>query len=199
MLRASPVIVTRRSLRSFNARKTVEFVDSYDLDAFDTSSDIDSKLDAFNELISDVLDEVAPEKTFVVNRPLIPWLTVELRNLKREKDACYRASKRRNSKSLFARYVELRRDFKRRLSSSKTKYLKRKFESSCGTKLFWREIDSLELTNKGSQLHHIPTISPDELNAYFASVASVGQTGVFVKISTVVSFLPDWMSPVGGH
>ncbi|KAH0546481.1 hypothetical protein KQX54_010046 [Cotesia glomerata] len=86
-------------------------------------SDIDSKLDAFNELISDVLDEVAPEKTFVVNRPLIPWLTVELRNLKRERDACYRASKRRNSISLFARYVELRPDFKRRLSSSKTKYL----------------------------------------------------------------------------
>lgn len=73
---------------------------------------------------------------------------------------------------MFARYVELRRDFKRRLSSSKSEYLERKFESACGTELFWRETDSLGLTNKRSQVHYVPAISLDELNAYFASVAS---------------------------
>ncbi|XP_046608845.1 uncharacterized protein LOC124299623 [Neodiprion virginianus] len=166
------LIAPQSSSFSNSNRKTVQFVDTYDLAAFDSCSDIDSKLDAFNELIVDVLDEVGPEKTFVVNRPPVPWLTVELRGLKKERDACYRAAKRCNSTFLFTRYVDLRRDFKRKLSLSKSEYLQRKFEFACRTRLFWKEIDSLGLTKKGSQVHHVPTISPDVLNAYFSSVAS---------------------------
>lgn len=172
MLRNIQNICSYRPLKNIIMEDAFNFWSLHDNDTYNNQPNMDCKLSVFNSFLEDLLSEVAPIKTIIVNPVKAPWIDNNLRLLRRQRDSCYRASRRYGSNTLFEKYVYLRRKFKHKLSAAKNNYLQKKFEMAHNTRVFWKEIDNLGLTNKGSQVHHVPLISPMDLNRYFASVSS---------------------------
>ncbi|XP_014296692.1 uncharacterized protein LOC106693461 [Microplitis demolitor] len=91
---SNPKSILYRPIKNISADAVENFIANYDMELFESQTDINSKLDVVNSFVNDVLNAVAPEPVIVSNRPPVPWMTTKLRALKRKRDACYRASKR---------------------------------------------------------------------------------------------------------
>ncbi|XP_015598475.1 uncharacterized protein LOC107269298 isoform X1 [Cephus cinctus] len=178
--RCAPRTFCYRSWDEANLEEAARIVSSFDFSLFENLPDIDHKLTAFNCLLKDVLDCAVPVKEVTVKRSPAPWFTISLRSLMKERDACYRAAKRSGSHTVFAKYVELRREFKKKLGAAKSNYLNSKFNDTKNVRLFWREIDKLGITR--TVAHEFPEhVSPHSLNLHFASVSTNEMLPVFLK------------------
>ena len=71
-------------------------------------NDVDNQIVVLENLFNNVLDEVAPVKTFRVTRPPSPWLTEDLKKLMDDRDKLKAAYKKSFDPVLEAEYKDLR-------------------------------------------------------------------------------------------
>ncbi|CAB3986538.1 Hypothetical predicted protein [Paramuricea clavata] len=93
--RPKPVYVTTRSFKQYNANNFQSEVAqapwSVVLDVFD---DVEDKLNAFNILFNDLLDEHAPLKTIKIRGRPNPCVTNEIRELMKTRDSWKKKAKK---------------------------------------------------------------------------------------------------------
>merc|ERR1711996_45842 len=101
-----PRMITKRIMKDFSVD---EFKNKLDLAPWGNinavpQNDIDNQI----VILENVLDEVAPLKTFRVTRPPSPWLTEDLKKLMDDRDKLKAAYKKSFDPSLEEEYKNLR-------------------------------------------------------------------------------------------
>ena len=115
-------------------------------DAFSefTCSDVESAVHNYNEVLQNIVDNHAPEKTRVVTiRPEVPWHNSNLaeeKRLKRKYERKYNKSKLAVDREL---YCHQRDKYNNLLNTAKQDYFKNKIESATSTKELFKVCNNL--------------------------------------------------------
>ena len=124
-------------------------------DAFSefTCSDVESAVHNYNEVLQNIVDKHAPEKTRVVTiRPETPWYNSNLaeeKRLKRKYERKYNKSKLAVDREL---YCHQRDKYNNLLNTTKQDYFKNKIESATSTKELFKVCNNLLNRTNGNAL-----------------------------------------------
>lgn len=117
-----------------------------------------------------MVEQCVPVREFTPKRVPAPWITRELREIRRQRDRCYRRFKRNGHWLAWVEYVQLRREAQSSWRKSQSSYLQSVFNRAGSKRQFWSEMNRLGLTVKAKKLRDVLRFSDDELNDYYATV-----------------------------
>jgi len=132
-------------------------------------TNLDKKLEIFNNLLLEHINQHFPIKTARVTRPPAPWITNDIRILMKERDAshaAFRLSKLEVDKN---RYKKLRNSVTYKLRKAKIQYYHKFFGAHRDSKSQWNILRNLGIGKIRSTA--VPIIPLDELNNYFVNLA----------------------------
>ncbi|XP_046743346.1 uncharacterized protein LOC124409641 [Diprion similis] len=135
-----------------------------------TLRSLDSRLIKLNNLFKNVVDQCVPVREFVAKRSPAPWITQELRDIRRDRDRCYRRFKRSRHRQAWEDYVTSRRQAQSLWKKCQASYLQSMFNRAGHTKQFWVEMDRLGLTATSAKLRDALRFSVEDLNDYYATI-----------------------------
>ncbi|XP_046468060.1 uncharacterized protein [Neodiprion pinetum] len=135
-----------------------------------TLRSLDSRLNKLNDLFKNVVDQCVPVREFVAKRHAAPWITQELRDIRRDRDRCYRRFKRSGHRQAWEDYVMLRRQAQSLWKKSQASYLQSVFNRAGHTKQFWAEMDRLGLTVMSAKSCDALRFSIEDLNDYYGTI-----------------------------
>lgn len=122
--------------------KTIHYRDykNLDLAAFQVDSErapwhevyqqysLDSKVNVFNGIITDIFNKHAPWKTSRVTRPAAPWLTNELKVLMKDRNSAYSRFRATKTDENEKEYKKLRNYVKQQVRNAKIRYYHNLFQ-----------------------------------------------------------------------
>lgn len=131
---------------------------------------LNSKVEAFNKITSDLFDKHAPWKTRRVTRPAAPWLTRELKQFMQERDLAYRHFKSNKTSENESAYKKLRNSVKQKIRNAKIRYYHDIFKVKTNTKDVWNTLRDLGISKANSSA--LPVDMPlDDINDYFVNAS----------------------------
>ncbi|KAK3933313.1 RNA-directed DNA polymerase from mobile element jockey [Frankliniella fusca] len=135
------------------------------------STDIDSKLNNFNDIMMSLMDKHAPVKTFVPQQCKQPWMVNDIRKLMKKRDKLREKFLKSNCPLDKENYRATRNKVKQVIRNAKARFYYSKFNRPGNTKATWATIRSLNINapNTSSDL----TVTVEDLNNHYASVSSV--------------------------
>lgn len=119
---------------------------------------------ALHELLDNIINDVAPEKTVHPRRPPAPWFIPEIRDLQNRRDRLYRIFRRTGY--AYKEYSNVRRLLKQRLTKEKKKYFDQQLSSAKNSRALWNDLRRLGLI-KGKSAQQLLRVDKNELNDYF--------------------------------
>ncbi|XP_046748859.1 uncharacterized protein LOC124412786 [Diprion similis] len=111
-----------------------------------------------------------PVHEFVAKRSPAPWITQELRDIRRDRDRCYRRFERSGHRKAWEDYVTSRRQAQSLWKKCRASYLQSMFNRAGHTKQFWVEMDRLGLTATSAKSRDVLRFSVEDLNDYYATI-----------------------------
>ncbi|XP_046491860.1 uncharacterized protein [Neodiprion pinetum] len=141
-----------------------------DEDQDNSLQSVDSRLSKLNNLFKDVVDQCVPVREFIPERSSDPWITWELREVRRQRDRYYRRFKRNGHRLAWEEYVSLRREAQSLWRKNQASYLQTVSNRAGNTKQFWSEMNRLGLTVKARKSRDVLRFGIEELNDYYATV-----------------------------
>ncbi|CAG5096688.1 Protein of unknown function [Cotesia congregata] len=147
--------------QSLNIELNVNNIDVDSLDPNELTS-------YFLTVVSNYLDIYGPFSERKISRPSNPWLTKELKNKLKYRDAIYKQARRSGDQSLLNYYKKLRSELKVKLNAERDKYFTNILaEESYGSSI-WKKLKQLGLI-KPKQSSPLDHFSADELNNFYAT------------------------------
>uniref|UniRef100_A0ABD2X0S3 Endonuclease/exonuclease/phosphatase domain-containing protein n=1 Tax=Trichogramma kaykai TaxID=54128 RepID=A0ABD2X0S3_9HYME len=142
---------TSRHLESVNVdslhRALRDSLDTTNIDPRNRSDPIDSGAASFSDGVIRAFDAVAPCHVSTVRTHHKPWISIDIRDLMRERDRAYsraKGSRRREDVDAFKR---LRNEVKTRLNQAKREYISERVESAQNSRLKWVEFRRLGIAS----------------------------------------------------
>ena len=132
--------------------------------------DINSKIAALNQIITDIFDKHAPMKKVKAKRPPTPWFTKEIKLLMKSRDRAYSVFKISKCSSHKTEYKRLRNKVNQLIRNAKLRYYYNLFNSQTNMKLIWKDLKNIGVgKTKVVSTIDIPT---DELNNHFVNMGT---------------------------
>ncbi|KAK3930020.1 RNA-directed DNA polymerase from mobile element jockey [Frankliniella fusca] len=129
-------------------------------------NNIDSKLEKFNGIITDVMDKHAPLKTFTAKQPSQPWMTKCIRKLIKKRNKLRIKFLKTKSAPDHEKFKDIRNKVKQEIRSAKAKFFYSKFGMCMSSKSTWATIRSLNIANKSAPANLVVPV--DILNEHYA-------------------------------
>ena len=92
---------------------------------------VNKQVTILENIFRDVVDEIAPFKTFRVTRPSSPWLTEEMKMKMNERDKLRALYKKDFDENIFEKYKELRNEINHEKRKAKIKHFNKNINSQC--------------------------------------------------------------------
>ena len=135
---------TGRSYRNYNREVFKKNVQDSNWEKFDNSQTVTSKWEVLEDIIRENIDKMCPLKDFKTKQKKEPWITNELIELIKDKDALLKRAKKRKDKQLWIEAKRLRNHCIRRLRVAKAEYIKENLDNNIGDqKKFWKNIQDV--------------------------------------------------------
>ena len=135
------------------------------------STCIDTKLENFNSIMTELMDKHAPVKTFVSKKSTQPWMTNSIRKLMRRRDRLREKYLKSGCPLDKENFRVARNKVNQEKRNAKTRFFYSKFNQPGNTKATWSTLRLLNIksANQSADL----AVSVDDLNMHYASVSSV--------------------------
>uniref|UniRef100_A0A6V7IZG8 Reverse transcriptase domain-containing protein n=1 Tax=Bracon brevicornis TaxID=1563983 RepID=A0A6V7IZG8_9HYME len=153
-------------------------------------SDPDALVAHLEHTVISALDVYAPIRTRFVSRPPAPWMTLELRQMMKDRDYVYRSYRSSGSLLFLAQYREMRRKVKQKLKKSRELYLASAVSDITDPAELWQFLSRQGLT-KVKRSSPLDTFSAEDLNSYYSSVASVHPACSLSQLDSILAIPPD--------
>lgn len=165
---AQPMIITYRCFDNFNYQSFSSDLISLPWYNFIRQSNIDLKLDIFNQFITSLFDKHAPLKQSRITKRRAPWLTPNLKLIMKERDKALQKFKRSNNADDWVNYKQLRNFTLSVVRKEKRAYLKSICEKHCLRKT-WSTMKSLNICRNSNASLPNHLCNPNLINNYFSS------------------------------
>lgn len=168
ILHKEPKFVTYRCFRNFNIHNLLD--DLYDLPwhYIITETDLDKKIELFNEFILTVFNKYAPIVQRRVTKQPAPWLTDNLKILQKERNKALQKFKKTRSEADFNNYKELRNYTLSVTRHEKKTYLNQAFQTK-DSKTYWKILRNFSTCSNHKNLIPEHLSNPNALNNYFST------------------------------
>jgi len=177
-----PVRKQRITCRNFNNIATDDLFNDLENASWEeifNCNNINSKLEIFNGIITDVMDKHAPLKTFTAKQTSQPWMTKFIRKLIKKRNKLRIKYLRTNSAPDYEKFKDMRNYVKQEIRSAKAKFFYSKFDMCMSSKSTWATIRSLNIANKSAPANLIVPVN--DLNQHYASVSSIKHPDLTAK------------------
>ena len=131
---------------------------------------LNSKVEAFNSIVTDLFDKHAPWKSRRVTRPAAPWLSSDIKKLMHDRDTAYRRLRKNKSIENERYYKKLRNSVKQKIRNAKIRYYYNIFQTNSNTKEVWNTLKNLGIAKEKSHESSVD-VSLDDINDYFLNVS----------------------------
>lgn len=126
---------------------------------------LDAKVAIFTNLVTQLYDRHAPLKISRVTRPPAPWLTDEIRNLMKDRDAVHAIFRKTKCELLKKQYKMLRNLVTQKCRNAKIKYYHTTFGRTRDSRTIWKSLKCLGIGKSHPQIDTY--ISLESLNHSF--------------------------------
>ena len=92
---------------------------------------VNKQVTILENIFRDVVDEIAPFKSFRVTRPSSPWLTEEMKIKMNERDKLRALYKKEFDEKIFEKYKELRNEINHEKRKAKIKHFNKNINNQC--------------------------------------------------------------------
>ena len=131
MLKNNTRYVRKRSFKNFSESVFLKEIHSLSWWDLYQATDVNTAVDIFTKNVNNILDRMAPVKTFQTSTKYCPWLTQETKLLIKERNKAQKLLSENKNQSNLKNFKNLRNEVTRRLRSDKITWQKQKLES-CG-------------------------------------------------------------------
>ena len=127
--KSSPKYLRKRSYKNFdhqlfvNAVKQISWLDLY------LCEGVDEAVELFTEKITNILDVMAPMKTFQVRTKYAPWLSKETLEIIKERNEAQKVAAETKSRDDWVRYKQIRNKVTNRLKYEESNWRQARFEA----------------------------------------------------------------------
>ena len=111
-----------RSYRTFEKNSFIRYLKAVDWNILDKADDLDSAVEAWNLLFSDVANKHAPIKKIRIKETQTPWLTTKLKDVMQDHDYHHRKAVKSNSEFHGNTYKKLKCLVNKQVERSKADY-----------------------------------------------------------------------------
>ncbi|KAI5708382.1 hypothetical protein M8J77_021503 [Diaphorina citri] len=147
-----PKFITARDFRRFDSEKFSSAALAADWNSVYSSSDVDSKLSRFNEIVLSLFDEFAPFRTFKAKHHSQPWFNNDIREHIRIRDRAKRRYARSGSSAHLNLYHETRNKVNQMIRNAKQRHAYTLFPANLPIKDFYRNVKKLLPQDKDSDI-----------------------------------------------
>ena len=111
-----------RSYRTFEKNSFIRGLKAVDWNILDEADNLDSAVEVWNLLISDIANKHAPIKKIHIKGTQTPWLTAKLKDVMRDRDYHHRKAVKSNSEFHWNMYKKLKCLVNKQVKKSKADY-----------------------------------------------------------------------------
>lgn len=131
-------------------------------------TDMDRKVEMFNELILTIYDSHAPIRQVRVKHKPSPWLTDDIKSIMAERDTAFRHFKRNKTDETFETYRFLRNRTSQLIRNAKIRHTHERLSGETNTSQQWKFLRSLGIRDEKKRAS-VPSVSVENLNKHFTS------------------------------
>ncbi|CAL4126382.1 unnamed protein product, partial [Meganyctiphanes norvegica] len=177
--------IKMKSMKDYSKESYVDMLKELDWSTIYQERDVDIALEKFNTMITQVMDDVAPEKEIRIKGSTEPWIDAEVLELIRERDrALFISNRNKSNPYLKSKYKELRNKAVKLNRQKKSIHFCNKVEEhKDNPKKIWKQFKTLGYSNKNLEKSGIvleidnekcfdPLKVVSEINNYFLTVAA---------------------------
>lgn len=135
-------------------------------------SDIDSKVEKFNDIFLELIDKHAPVKTFSAKNNASPWMNNEIRRLIDLRDKSRDKFLKSKATQDFGVYKSLRNKTKQEIRNAKIRYYHEIFKDNQSPNKMWANIRSLGIGKAKLNVNDFP-VTPNDLNNHYLNVSKI--------------------------
>ena len=132
-----PKVVNTRNYKNVDWEQVNEDILNSPIDQIGMAVSADDKLDAFNQLVLDALDEHAPRLKLRVKGKPAPWLTADIRKCMHRRDHLRKEFRISRRQSTWDEYKNIRNKVNNKIRFSKCEYFKSSFDKDISSKSLW--------------------------------------------------------------
>ncbi|XP_044594968.1 uncharacterized protein LOC123272339 isoform X2 [Cotesia glomerata] len=141
----------------------------------------------FLNVVTNSLDEFAPFSERKISRPKNPWLTKELKNELKHRDAIYKRARRNNDQNLLKYFKTLRSELKAKLNAARDNYFTNILSKKSHDSSIWKKLKQLNII-KPKQSSPLDHFGADELNNFYAATLTKHSSCSREFVHDLVSF-----------
>jgi len=130
---------------------------------------VDDKVEAFTNIMHNLLDKHAPLISRRVTRGPAPWITDDIRILQKQRDAAYSKSKRTKNPDDWSVYKTLRNRTQQLIRNARTRYFYNSFSKIQSTKSLWNKVKELGI-GKDSKSNLPINLDLNSINDFFVNI-----------------------------
>ena len=207
VLKAPPRTIEYRSYRNYDKESFITELKETDWGIVDAKGDVDSAVDMFNTLYTDIADRHAPIKKARIKDIKTPWMTSDLKNAMRDRDYHHKKAIKTNSKYHWELFKKIKNFVNKQVKKCKADYYSDQIEQNKGNpSVLWKtfnEITSRKSSPKVTSIESDGVLYTDNeskanlLNTHFSLIGLKLATKIKEKIQPVVSDTTMCFSPAG--
>jgi hypothetical protein len=164
--------VTFRNFMKINVENLLRDVDSAQWSLVYDERDIDCKVEIFNTILTEIMDNHAPLKTKTFKHSSAPWMNDCIREHLKIRNRLRKKYNRSKSTEDLNNFRQVRNKVKHMIRGAKIKYYYEKFNSELDSRVIWNTIRSLNIGKTTNNLTD-PVVDVNTLNEHYASVSTV--------------------------
>ena len=123
---SKPKVIKKRSFKNFNPTEFIEAVHSLSWWDVYISEDVEEASNIFKKRINEILDKMAPVKSFQIRNKYAPWLTPNLKAEMQKRDKAQREAQETKNDEKWKEFKKLRNSISNKLKGAKKSWQKKK-------------------------------------------------------------------------
>ncbi|PFX12931.1 putative RNA-directed DNA polymerase from transposon BS [Stylophora pistillata] len=197
--RAKPIYITTRSFKNYDQVAFLKDISNAPWSVTGTFDNVEDKLNAFNILFNQVLDQHAPVKTVKVRTRPCPFINDNIRALMRTRDHWQKLARRTNDPALWSGYKNFRNEVKQELRLALKTFVEDQISQNANdTNTMWKTIRSC-IPKKSASARICckdDKTMANEFNQFFTSVGKTTLDKIqsladdYGHIPSYISFVP---------
>ena len=141
--RPKPSYITTRSFQNYNKVAFLEDISNAPWSVIGVFDDVEDKLNAFNTLFNQVLDQHVPVKTVKMRTRPCPFINDNIRALMKARDHWQKLARRTNDPAVWSGYKNFRNEVKRELRLAQKAFVEGQIRQNVNdTNTMWKTIRS---------------------------------------------------------
>ena len=140
---SKPKVIKKRSFKNFKPTEFIEAVHSISWWEIYISEDAEEASKIFKKKINEILDKMAPVKTFQIRNKYAPWLSSDLKAEIKKRDIAQREAQETNTDTKWKEFKKIRNSVNNKLKGAKKSWQKNKMkEYTLDSRSTWKHVKS---------------------------------------------------------